>query len=322
MSYSSFSSNYRNPMAVLGDSIDAVQQSSSSMFERFRNNNYVAGTTEFLHSNTLIAKVSFLILIIIAFVLLLNLSSKLLALIMAPNKRPILINGMHDGEVAYNIPQDPNVKNAKPIYRSSDEDEGLEFTWGLWLHIKSLKMGANNDGDVLHIFNKGSDMGNGATVTKSSGGGGAGTNLFSGMAKPNNSPGVYLDKATNKLRIVMNTYKNVVETVTVDNIPLKKWFHLAIRLKDKTMDVYINNNVAARHVFTSVPKQNYGDLYVAQNGGFNGKISNLRYFDKALSGIEIDNLVRNGPNLKSAGLSGMNIFPPYLSTRWFFGKTI
>jgi hypothetical protein len=317
MSYSSFSQSYKSPMTVLGENIGNAGKSTSGMFERFRNNKYISGSSEFLNSNTLIAKVSFLLLVIIGFVLILNLSSKLIGLMLIPNKNPILINGMHDGEIALTISQNPNVNDAVPIYRSVDEDEGLEFTWCSWLFIKNLDTNANNAGSVKHIFNKGSDMGNNISLQNI---GGGNNNLMNGMAKPNNSPGLYLDSNTNKLRVVLNTYNSIIETVTVDNIPMRKWFLISIRVKHKTLDVYINNNVAARHVFETVPKQNYGDVYVSQNGGFNGKISNLRYFDKALSGIEIDDIVRNGPNLNSAGTGGLSIFPPYLSMRWFFGQ--
>ena len=316
MSYSSFSQNYKSPMTLLGESVGNFQKSTTGMFERFRNNKYISGSSEFLNSNTLIAKVSFLLLVIIGFVLILNLSSRILGLMMIPNKNPILINGMHDGEIALHISQNPNISDSVPIYRSVDEDEGLEFTWSSWLFIKNVKKKENNN-TVQHIFNKGSDMGNNAILTPV----GSSNGLRNGMAKPNNGPGLYLDSTTNKLRVVLNTYSSIIETVTIDNIPMKKWFLVTIRVKDKTLDVYINNNVAARHVFDSVPKQNYGDVYVSQNGGFNGKISNLRYFDYALSGIEVDDLVRNGPNLNSAGTGNITIFPPYLSTRWFFGQT-
>ena len=110
MSYSSFSQNYKSPLTLLGEGVGNLKNSSTGMFGRFRNNRYISGSSEFLNSNTLIAKVSFLLLVIIGFVLVLNLSSKLIAMMMIPNKNPILIDGMHDGEIALHISQNPNVK--------------------------------------------------------------------------------------------------------------------------------------------------------------------------------------------------------------------
>ena len=59
------------------------------------------------------------------------------------------------------------------------------------------------------------------------------------------------------------------------------------------MDVYINGTIALRHIFNSVPKQNYGNVYVNMNNGFNGLLSDLWYHDYALSGTQIDEYKTN-----------------------------
>ena len=60
-----------------------------------------------------------------------------------------------------------------------------------------------------------------------------------------------------------------------------------------------------------------GDVWVSQRNGFDGKLSYLRYFSHALTGVEIENLVKSGPNLKVLD-AGLRTFPPYLALRWFF----
>jgi hypothetical protein len=68
-----------------------------------------------------------------------------------------------------------------------------------------------------------------------------------------------------------------------------------------------------------MPKQNYGDVYVAMNGGFDGNISNLWYYNYALGTTAIQNLVKKGPNTKMIGTTGLNDNTyDYLSIRWFF----
>ena len=67
-----------------------------------------------------------------------------------------------------------------------------------------------------------------------------------------------------------------------------------------------------------VPKQNYGDVFVAMNGGFSGYISELRYFNYGLGTGEIQTIVDNGPNLKMVGQDMTESMPKYLSLRWFF----
>ena len=84
------------------------------------------------------------------------------------------------------------------------------------------------------------------------------------------------------------------------------------------MDTYINGTIVNRHEFTTVPKQNYGDVYVNMNSGYSGLLSSLRYYGHALTGVEIENLVKAGPNLTAD--ESMKIFPPYLSLRWFFSS--
>jgi hypothetical protein len=72
---------------------------------------------------------------------------------------------------------------------------------------------------------------------------------------------------------------------------------------------------------TGVPKQNYGDVFVALNGGFDGYISNLQYYNYALGTTGINKVAATGPNLNmvasdnSAGLTSKNV--KYLATRWF-----
>ena len=68
MSYGSFASNYRSPLSDLGNMVGSAEKNSAGMFNSFRNNRIVSGTTEFLHSNSLVAKVAFLILIVLIFV--------------------------------------------------------------------------------------------------------------------------------------------------------------------------------------------------------------------------------------------------------------
>jgi hypothetical protein len=123
----------------------------------------------------------------------------------------------------------------------------------------------------------------------------------------------------------MNTVSsaNPQQRVEVPNIPLRKWFHVALRLENKYLDVYINGTVTTRMVLLDVPKQNYFNVMVCQNGGFNGSYSDLRYFDSALSVFEINNIVIWGRNT-SAASGGASAdatgFPYYLSNLWYSAK--
>jgi hypothetical protein len=109
-------------------------------------------------------------------------------------------------------------------------------------------------------------------------------------------------------------------TIDIDNIPINKWVHVALRLQNTILDVYVNGIVVNRLLLNNTPKQNYGNVYICQNGGFKGKLSNLRYYSRALNVFEINNIVSSGPSLKVAEevkpTGGYN----YLSTQWYASK--
>ena len=119
---------------------------------------------------------------------------------------------------------------------------------------------------------------------------------------------------------MMNTFNVINEEILIPDIPLNKWVNIIIRCKNTTLDVYVNGTIARSINLIGTPKQNYGDVYVAMNGGFNGYISNLWYYNYALGTAAIQKISEKGPNTKMIGSSsGMNDkFFDYLSLRWFF----
>ena len=256
------------------------------------------GTKDFFQSNSLIAKVAFLILVVILFVVLLRLGGSLLTWFFSPSPSPKLIDGMKNAKLIKHIPANPSVDNSIPILRSKNERDGIEFTWTVWLYIDDLEY---NKGVKKHIFHKGDDKVVSQDVDINS---------------TSTCPALYLHENKNSLVIYMNTFGSMNESVEVDDIPLNKWINVALRIEGNTMDVYINGQIALRHEFNSVPMQNYGDTYVNANGGYSGMISDLCYHNRALTGVQIMNIVKNGPNLSAQ--DDIKIFPPYFSLKWYF----
>ena len=315
MSYNSFGNNFNNPVANLGQAVGNIKGGVTAGLGKFKSNKYVAGATDFLYSNSLVAKVTFLILAVLVFIFALRIGSQLLGWYFSPNPNPILLSGMKDGKKFLRIKVDPRLRDSVPILKSKNEREGTTFTYSVWLYINNMVYQA---GKRKHIFHKGSDKFGSMDTWRAEGGEEINT---SQMAFPNNSPGLFLHEDKNELIIVMNTFNNVIEEVKVPNIPLQKWLHVTIRVHNLNMDVFINGDLAVRHVFSAPVKQNYGDVFISANNGFDGLMSSLRYFNSSLSGTDIKELVRQGPTLKTDEI--MNVFPPYLSLRWFFqGETV
>ena len=74
------------------------------------------------------------------------------------------------------IPQDPKKKNNRLIFRSKNEDGGIEFSYSFWMYIKDE---FENIDKFKHVFHKGSPNG---------------SSKNDGTYGPLNAPGVYLYK--------------------------------------------------------------------------------------------------------------------------------
>lgn len=289
------------PLGRLTEGAKAFDDKIRSATSVFASNQYVSGTKEFLSSNSIVAKFAFLLLVLFVFITLLRLGSAFLGWLLGPSGSPRLIKGMIDAKQMVTIPQNPSSHGAIPILRSKNERDGIEFTWSCWIYINDLTY---KEGQYRHIFHKGNDdiKFQGDKV---------------GMNFPDNGPGVYLGPKENTLVIVMNTFDNINEEIVIEDIPVKKWVNVILQCDGQNLDVYINGTLSRRHMFNGVPKQNYGDVFVAMNGGFDGYISELQYFNKDIGLAKILSIVNSGPNLKMNESNLSQSMPQYLSTRWF-----
>ena len=84
------------------------------------------------------------------------------------------------------------------------------------------------------------------------------------------------------------------------------------------MNVYINGVLKKRQVLSSLPRQNFGDLWVNLFGGYEGYLSKMRYYQYALEYNEIEEIVKEGPSLKTCTDSGE--LPPYLNDTWWYNN--
>ena len=300
-----------NTLAGVQGSVGDLKNNVNNTLNEFSSANVMNASSEFLSSNSIIAKFGFLLLVLIAFLGLLRIGMVLVAFIFSPAKQPYLVKGLLRGSVPVTIRQDPADTKSPVIYRSNNQNGGIEFTWCVWLLVNSLDATQYKHS---HIFNKGNDM----------------YDTTMGVATVNNSPGLYLNiddsnKPTNGLIFYMDTISTAAgnaanqKKLVVDNIPLNKWFHVAFRLKDYNLDCYINGMLSSSVSFGSdLPKQNYDDVHVGKNGGFNGSLSNLRYYDYALSAFDLNTLVNYGPNLTPSSLDAKtNSIYDYLGLGWY-----
>ena len=169
------------------------------------NTNWAKGM---LSSNSIFAKIVFLILVLFLFLILLRIGTYIINYVFAPNVSPHLIDGMVDAQQMLIFKQNSSASDI--IYRSDNATDGIEFTWSIWLNINKL----DNVAVYQHIFHKGN-----SNLAKN------------GLNFPNNAPGLYIKPDTNELVVIMNTFNVINEEIAIPNIPLNKWIYVIIRCR-------------------------------------------------------------------------------------------
>lgn len=214
------------------------------------------------------------------------------------------------------------------IYNSSNDPNGLAFTYSVWIFIDPKTFESSRTQQctdkttnvsttyLKHILNKGNK------------------NCFPLLA-----PGIFVKGDSNTIRIYMNSSTAWNNFVEVPNIPVGKWFHLAVIQKGKNMDVYVNGNIAVREEFHSVPKLNEGNVFVLNSqvkfplnpntplqlgdfrvdGAMVGMLSRIKYFAFAANYAQIDQLYREGPSSVIKSKSYVQT-PPYFYDDWWVNR--
>jgi len=289
-----------------------VQATFNNTMDEFSSPNNVNSTdASFLNSNGIIAKVVFLIMVAIIFMVAFYAISQLIGYFSGSNKNPLLLNGQINANNVIVVSQNPANSQSQLINRSNNQNSGIEFTWSVWINYNS----SNSKTAYSPVFVKGE----------------CGADSSSALCSINNGPGVYFapskDPNSNSLVIIMDTVngsakldltKEDPSVIKIPNLPVGNYYHLAIRCRNSYIDVYINGTVVKTQNLMNVPKQNFYDLQICPCGGFNGNLSNLQYFSKSLNVVEINSIVQKGPNTTDlnkttyTGISSIGI-----STSWF-----
>jgi hypothetical protein len=181
---------------------------------------------------------------------------------------------------------DSNV--ALPV--SLNQDQGITFSYSCWVRIDNF---AYRPGVQKVIFTKGP-----ADLSSS-------------------CPSLLIDGNTNTLLVKLDTY-GATEIVPISNIPAKKWIHVAIVVEQKSVDVYINGVLHTHHSIVQVPRQNSGTVHTGINGGFEGKLANLIYYNYFLKPSDIPALMSNPPQSDPSDSTAP--MPPYFDISWWIGR--
>ena len=236
-------------------------------------------------------------------------------------------NTYASGAKMYTAIQNPQNPRAKTIYFSDNQRSGVEFSYAMFINIKSDTF-SKGEHKLYHILHKGY-----------------------GSTYPLLGPGIFCWGDTNKLRVYMNCFDTWDNYTDIENIPVDKWFHLTVSCKGNILYVYINGNLKKKMALSNntPPYQNYGNVYAfssrkvslykaittslekndefkgaqsASNldfdGSAKGMISRVYYFSYALTYTEIQYLINMQPSTVMDGPDMSMV--PYLSDTWWANR--
>jgi|MDTG01.2.fsa_nt_gb hypothetical protein len=111
---------------------------------------------------------------------------------------------------------------------------------------------------------------------------------------------VDLDSTINNLSVSLATItdsKNQSkQNCILPNIPLQTWANVIISLNDRALDIYLDGKLVKTCVSPGVPVQRSGTpLEVCKNGGFDGFLSSLSYYSRAINPREAYAIYKDGP---------------------------
>lgn len=259
---------------------------------------------DFIESNNLVTKFVFIIGLLITFLVLLRFFISIGAWLFMESPTPHFTDGISNTDEGYEISVDPTKFGSKPVLRSVNEREGLEFTYSIWLYVKNITTSPGC------IFRKGVEN--------------------TGNADEINGPGLYIEQSNNEahLTVKMDSFSPVggsFESESIPNIkvPLRTWVNIMIRCNGRNIDVLLNGILYSSKLLKGIPRQNYYNIEFsggsAGNAPFDGYISDFWYWNYSLGTNAIMNLIKNGPNttnLKQKQSMDAKV-PKYLAFNWF-----
>ena len=289
---------------------DAVKGSSTSE----QASKFMGQVQEFMNANSAISKFVAVVLSILVFYMLFNISVHAMSQYLMPTTHAKVLKGLVPSNSQKIVNADPNVSDSIPILRSVNQDQGLEYTWDYWFFISDV---STLNGYGL-IFSKGETKYQGTIASPS-------PTLMPNILGV--CPGAYITTMnTNKVSMVVaistiidpKLNNSGIEIMTIPEIPINKWVHAAIRVQNLSVDIYINGVMTQRKNLQTLPNQNYGNTYIGDINSFKGYVSSLNYYAYALNYDQIQGDFAKGPNMNLDGQDNQINYKDYLAMNWYY----
>lgn len=204
----------------------------------------------------------------------------------------------------------------KNVIKNKDfnENNTSNFMLSLWFYVDNWGNSISIEKNILYISNKSNsdtlpDLQNMSTgISKKSSG-------ISGVNNTYKNLNICLDKYENNLIIDIETYLDSFDDAgdsssnftryVVKNVPIQKWNNLTLSVDTKTFDVYLDGKLRNSFILHGVYKNKLENsatknIYLgnlgAQNKGFEGFITRIRYEPNSINPQEAYNIYKAGIN--------------------------
>lgn len=179
---------------------------------------------------------------------------------------------------------------------------GIEFTFSLWIYIASYEY--KYDHEKIILYWKGRSLlddilinSNNKLIAKCFE---LDTKKKNNKKKIKSLVGKYgglkiaLEEKTNTLVVSYSLMNGKTESIKVDNLPLQKWLNIVVLLRLRNFDVFVNGKLYANKFLSTVPLYGRHRLIINGKGGYDGFISNVKYYNRAITYPEIKQIYLQG----------------------------
>lgn len=194
---------------------------------------------------------------------------------------------------------------------------GQEYSYSFWLFLSNSYQTTSSH---KILFYRGETTGSADTTS----------------FNPSTSPIIALDKNSNKMYIIVATNNSMEVSLdeiinpasntndkgylkaTIDYVPLQRWIHIGVCVKDINLYVYTDSEVYTVKTIYDIKKPadstnarplikgTSGDIVIGNDALISGFLSYTQFFNYSLSHKEIIKLYKNGP-VKSSWLSWIGL---------------
>lgn len=107
-------------------------------------------------------------------------------------------------------------------------------------------------------------------------------------------PAIYLTENINNLIIYISTNQQL-ESVLVENIPIKKWCNICINVNLNSVSIFINSKLVKTSLLQLPAIKLPSDLHINHDGGFSGYMSTLTFTNDNLIYSKLVSNFEKGP---------------------------